>query len=59
MKSVIERLLRGNPFLKPNDVIELLKVSYGLDITYKIAYRAINLAKAEMHGAGDSYELLS
>ena len=60
VKTCIENDVRLNPSITPKEIIRNFKDNYGFDITYKVAYKAKDLAKESIYGgAADSYNMLA
>lgn len=60
VKSVISDELKSNPGVKPKEIISRFKNSFGLDVSYKIAWYGRELARKSLHGDdGDSYSQLA
>jgi hypothetical protein len=60
VKTCIENDVRLNPSIIPKEIIRNFKDNYGFDITYKVAYKAKELAKESIYGgAADSYNMLA
>jgi hypothetical protein len=57
--SCIENDVRLNPSITAKEIMRKFKDNYGFDITYKVAYKAKELAKQSIYGgAADSYNML-
>ncbi|XP_024178103.2 uncharacterized protein LOC112184036 [Rosa chinensis] len=60
VKTLINDEFRGNPSLKAHDIMDRLKNNYGLDITYRVAWKGKEKAMKELHGSDeDSYSMLT
>ncbi|KAL6179128.1 hypothetical protein ACLB2K_050644 [Fragaria x ananassa] len=59
VKSEISNELKANPTLKPRQITDRFKHSFGLDILYRSAWYARELARKDVHGDdGNSYSQL-
>ncbi|KAL6129676.1 hypothetical protein ACLB2K_073025 [Fragaria x ananassa] len=59
VKSEISNELKANPTLKPRQIMDRFKHSFGLDISYRSAWYARELARKDVHGDdGNSYSQL-
>lgn len=55
VSELVGDAVKANPLLKPKEIMSTLRLHYGVELPYQIAYKAKNLVMQDIHGDEQQY----